>query len=310
VLSERLAGLLAELDIEPRHDLLELHESAGVLGGTAELRFLEAVTEFCEREGLPDAVVYASPQPAVVARQVFLQTSAAAGAPHATEALAGDDVEILGSPVADRVRIRMKSDGYLGFVPRDLLVTGGYRATHTVTALRAHAYSGPRVQSGIVTRLSWGTQLRVVSAEGSWSHVLLPDGTDAFVHKELLAQGVPPGQPDVVASARQFLGVPYVWGGNSAWGLDCSGLVQLAYRMAGVDLPRDADQQFAAGQRVELDDAEPGDLVCYRGHIGIYLGNERMIHSTGAAMQVREDHVFAREALKEAFLGVARFELP
>jgi cell wall-associated NlpC family hydrolase len=308
--SEMLAGLLAELDVEPRHDLLELHEADGLLAGTAELRFLEQITEFCERGKLRNAVEFVTPQPAVVTRQVFLRAFASSRAPHVTEALAGDEVEILGAAVADQVRVRMKSDRYLGFVPRERLVSAPYQPTHTVTALRAHAYAGPRVQAPLVTAVSWGTQLRVRASEGGFSHVVLPDGADAFVHANLLVPGTPEGKPDVAASALEFLGVPYVWGGNSAWGLDCSGLVQLVYRMADVDLPRDADQQFAAGQRVDLADAQPGDAVCYRGHIGIYLADERMIHATGSAMLVREDHVFASEVLREAFLGVVRFQLP
>lgn len=308
--SDLLTGLLAELDVDQRHDLLELAEADGILTGTAELRFLESVTEFCEAHDLLNAVVFVAPQAAVTARQVFLRTFASQHAPHATEALAGDEVEILGASVAEMVRVRMKSDRYLGFVPQDAVISVAYPATHTVIALRAHLYSGPRVQAPIVTRVSWGTQLRVRNAQGAWSHVLLPDGTDGFIHSDLLASGTPVGQPDVAGSALRFLGTPYIWGGNSAWGLDCSGLVQLVWRMADVDLPRDADEQFAAGLRVELSEARPGDAVCYRGHIGIYLGDEKMIHATGSAMLVREDHVFATETLREAFLGVVRFQLP
>lgn len=305
-----LADLLTELDIDQRHDLLEVAEADGILTGTAELRFLEQVTEFCEAQELLNAVVFVAPQAAVMARQTFLRTFASDSAPHATEALAGDEVEILGSPVAGQVRVRMKSDRYLGFVKQEAVISAAYPATHTVTGLRAHLYAGPRVQAPIVSRVSWGTQLRIRDTVGAWSHVILPDGQDAFIHSNLLAPGTPAGQRDVVETARRFLGVPYVWGGNTAWGLDCSGLVQLVWRMADVDLPRDADEQFAAGLRVDLAEAEPGDAICYRGHIGIYLGAGRMIHAAGSAMLVREDNVFATDLLRESFLGVTRFQLP
>ena len=221
--------------------------------------------------------------------------------------LLGDQLELLHERDGFAL-VRTLSDDYLGWLPKSTLVPGDYAASHTVTNLRAHAYSGPRVQSEKLMELSWGERLRVVSTgHGSFSMVKLPDGRDAFVHSDALTEGIPAVNDDYLETTRSLIGAPYVWGGNTAWGLDCSGFAQLIHAMAGRQLPRDADEQFQAGERIDLADARPGDAACYRGHIGIIVGPELMVHSTAAGMRVREEGVFAREALSESFLGVVRF---
>lgn len=84
---------------------------------------------------------------------------------------------------------------------------------------------------------------------------------------------------NVVETARQFLGVPYVWGGTTPAGFDCSGLVQYVYGLHGVSLPRTDAAQKAAGTVIDPDQAQPGDLVWHPGHIGIYAGNGMVIHA-------------------------------
>lgn len=100
---------------------------------------------------------------------------------------------------------------------------------------------------------------------------------------------------DLVTSARKYLGVPYVWGGESADGVDCSGLVQLALQDLGVEVPRTAREQMTQGTAVaSLDDALPGDLVVFDGgsHIGIYLGDGRMIDAPKPGKVVVERDVY------------------
>ncbi len=94
---------------------------------------------------------------------------------------------------------------------------------------------------------------------------------------------VPPvgtgGGAAIVAEAYKYLGIPYVWGGASASGADCSGLVLLAHKAIGVDLPHYSGSQGAGGAYVAPSDRQPGDVVCYNGHVGVYIGGGQMIHA-------------------------------
>ena len=101
---------------------------------------------------------------------------------------------------------------------------------------------------------------------------------------------------DVVGYAMQFQGVPYVWGGTSPSGFDCSGFVQYVYRnAAGIELPRDTYGQIGAGTRVSQDQLQPGDLVFpHTGHVGIYIGGGQMIHAphTGDVVKISSVYKF------------------
>ncbi|HLR47084.1 MAG TPA: NlpC/P60 family protein [Deinococcales bacterium] len=297
---------LDDLQLDARHDLLDVHVSGRLLTGLAEVGFREQLLGLAAELELEPAVRFVLPRPGVARRRAALLGAPAASAAQVNEVLLGDPVEVLHDRDGFSL-VRTMADDYLGWLRRELIVPGHYPVTHTVTALRAHAYAGPRVQAERLADLSWGVQLQVRSRGGDWAHVLLPGGQDAFVHARALVEGSPGPDTDFAASCTRLLHAPYIWGGNTAWGLDCSGLAQLVHAMAGAQLPRDADEQFAAGTPVEPDEARPGDAACYTGHIGIITGPETMIHATGRTMDVREDHIFATQGLKEAFLGVVRF---
>ena len=104
-------------------------------------------------------------------------------------------------------------------------------------------------------------------------------------------RALPHTRADLVRTAKQFLGLHYLWGGLSAWGYDCSGLTWAVFRTHGITIPRDADAQFAAGRPVALRDAQPGDLLFYEhpvvGHVAMYLGGGMMIESPNSAGEVR-----------------------
>ena len=105
------------------------------------------------------------------------------------------------------------------------------------------------------------------------------------------AKPLPRTRADLVRSAKQFLGLKYLWGGLSAWGYDCSGLTWAVYRAHGITIPRDADAQATAGRPIALEDAKPGDLIFYGTsfvhHVTMYLGGGKMIEAPNSASEVR-----------------------
>jgi cell wall-associated NlpC family hydrolase len=137
--------------------------------------------------------------------------------------------------------------------------------------------------------LSLGTALEVLGQEGAWLRVALLTQREGFVRASLvmpLEQQRVAKPTNITSLAQDFLQAPYVWGGVSAWGLDCSGLVQTVFAAHGIALPRDSDQQEACGHPLSLVDAKAADLVFFEGHVGIYLGEGLMIHANAKHMRV------------------------
>jgi cell wall-associated NlpC family hydrolase len=120
-------------------------------------------------------------------------------------------------------------------------------------------------------------------------------GSGSFGNKPLPLDEASGTAGRIIDAAKGFLGTPYVWGGTSQQGIDCSGLVQAAYAAAGIDLPRVSYQQAAAGQRIALKNLQPGDIVAWDNssrnngadHVAIYLGNGRIIEAARPGTNVR-----------------------
>ncbi|HEX8416079.1 MAG TPA: C40 family peptidase [Methylobacterium sp.] len=180
--------------------------------------------------------------------------------------------------------VQLLGDGYVGYLPDDALGSPDPSPTHRVTALRSFLYPAPDLKRPILGHLSLGAAVASVAHHGDY--LQLATGGYVFAGH---CSSVDTHEPDFAATAERLVGTPYLWGGRSSLGLDCSGLVQLALAMAGIAAPRDADQQERAlGESLPpgLDALARGDLVFWRGHVGLMLDGERLIHANGHHMAV------------------------
>lgn len=179
---------------------------------------------------------------------------------------------------------------YVGWTDAESVGDPGSTATHRITAPRSFVYPGPDMKLPPDNCLSMGS-LVVISCETTirgTDYLLLEDGT-AIIARHAAPVNV--HEADYVAVASKFLGAPYLWGGASAFGMDCSGLVYLAMAMCGHVVPRDSDMQ-AAGLGTPFDPGgdhaslRRGDLVFWRGHVAIVEGNGNLLHANGHTMDV------------------------
>lgn len=201
-------------------------------------------------------------------------------------------------------------DGYVGYVEkRDVAIGAAPEATHFVAMPGAYIYNSPDLRSAVVDFLPRHSAV-VVKETG-----LLTRGTDyarldtgACLPLACLSRETP-RSADIVAAATLYLGCPYLWGGRSWLGIDCSGLVQSAFRDFGITVPRDADmQQDAIGETLPAGaqaDLRRGDLVYLPGHVLIYAGDGAVIHADGVSMMVRRDNLAA--LMRERGLDFAAF---
>ena len=146
-------------------------------------------------------------------------------------------------------------------------------------------------RSKTIKKLSVGTKVTVLSTSGSWRKIKVGNKTGYALKKYVYISTNAPkltgstyNKGQTVASfAQRFVGNPYVWGGTSLTsGADCSGFVQSVYANFGVSLPRTSYEQQNAGYEVSYADAQPGDLICYGGHVAIYMGNGQIVHASNA----------------------------
>ncbi|WP_397421275.1 C40 family peptidase [Phenylobacterium sp.] len=172
-------------------------------------------------------------------------------------------------------------DGYVGFVEAALLAPAGSWPTHRVAAIRTYAFAGPSIKTRASGPYSINALVTVEAVEGRLAKV---SGAGWMTADHLQPIGV--GEDDWAAVAERFLGTPYLWGGRESLGLDCSGLVQQALFACGRACPRDADQQEQLGSDITADAFGRGDLVFWKGHVAIGLGDGLIIHANGHHMAV------------------------
>jgi len=207
-------------------------------------------------------------------------------------------------------------DSYVGYVAAGALAAAAAVATHRVAVTQSRAYAEPSGKAFSPYALSLGSKLAVAHDRGRFVEVAQPSGPNLFVP---FSHVKPVGEPslDYVAVAEMFLGVPYLWGGRSSAGLDCSALVQLALAETGINAPRDSDQQREAlgepiGGAEALVHMQGGDLVFWESHVAIALDERRIIHANALAMAVSIDEAapFARavEASDGPVIAVKRLK--
>jgi hypothetical protein len=212
-----------------------------------------------------------------------------------------------------------QNDGYLGWVYKPYLTEGvAPRATHLMLAPSYELRAQPDAGSEILTRLVCGTGVEVEDVRGEWSKVIA--NKTGWMPSSLLRRigeipkSIEEKRKLLIDDSARMVGVPYLWGGTSGNGIDCSGLARLLHKWVGLDLPRDADMQYRAAKRVEPP-FEVGDLLFFREigkrrqvtHIGISLGGWKMIHSSQGRNGVYVDDVQERESLKQIFVSGGSF---
>jgi cell wall-associated NlpC family hydrolase len=239
--------------------------------------------------GVIEAQRYVTPQLCrIVAPSAVVRREPVPDAPLDTEALAGEPVAVLDENEG-WVWAQLLRDGYVGYLPTEAVSASAPAPTHVVTVLRSFVFPGPSIKQPPLAALPYAAEV-AVAKEGPEPFVQLAGGGYVIARHLALAPGW--RDADYVATAERFVGVPYLWGGKTSLGIDCSGLVQVALRAAGVNFPRDAYRQEASPAAKLVPGSERqaglkrGDLVFWKGHVGLMLDETRLIHANAYHMLV------------------------
>ena len=194
---------------------------------------------------------------------------------------------------------QLERDSYVGFVPSKALTRDEAPPTHRVSVLRSFLYGGPSIKLPPMAALSLGSRVTIVDHKDQFAvthrgHCLIADHLVPIDRYEA----------DFVSVAEHFIGIPYYWGGKTSLGLDCSGLVQIALDAVGQVAPRDSDMQekqlgHALDSDASLSGLKRGDLIFWKGHVGIMRDADTLLHASGHHMLV------VSEPLREAIDRIA-----
>lgn len=243
-----------------------------------------------------------------VPRSALLEKPAA-DVPQTSEILYGEALRI-DARDGDWVRATNLTDGHAGWMPALTPVTAGAPApTHCVRAVRSNVHPGPHFRAMPAHALSWGSLVAVSGEEDGWCAI----GEDAWVFAKHLRPAGDPLDDDPVETAYRFLGCPYVWGGRSGFGIDCSGLVQVAMASAGIVPDHSSRMQREDGRLGALVSEDGtgveyrrGDIVFFPGHVGLMLDGAVLLHATAFAMSVVTEPLAAVAVRAGGITGVRR----
>jgi cell wall-associated NlpC family hydrolase len=221
-----------------------------------------------------------------------------------TQALFGEEIVVYERGDEGWCWGQLTRDGYVGYVSTNALGFDAPALTHRVTALQTIIYPGPDMKMPLVGTLPLGAQVQVTELRGDFACVPW-QGWIFAAHLAPLNQYC----EDFVATAERFLNAPYLWGGKSSNGIDCSGLVQVSLQSAGHVCPRDTDMQKAAlGAPLTVGDdlkgLQRGDLVFWKGHVGVMQDADRLLHANGHHMLVASEPLrVARDRILQKSFG-------
>jgi len=229
----------------------------------------------------PESKGHSAPAHVNTARAA-LHKAANGASPRVSEALWGEAVNII-EDHGDWSLVQTLSDHYLGYIQTDQVSLGELSPTHRLIALQSHIYPAPDLKHPPMGDLFCGSLLRVDNETLHNGFIKTHD--EGYIYARHLAP-LTVFQDDPVDVALGFLETPYLWGGRSRAGIDCSGLVQIALQSCGIACPRDSDMQAAiVGKAIAPDDnLLYGDIIFFPGHVGLMVDDGHLLHANAHHM--------------------------